>query len=228
MMFDGRPSASPVLAGLFLSGVIKRKDAVVDLGCGDGTDCFAMAAWGVRSVDGLDQEEDNHLRAGRRLAAFKGRHGPTALGLDRITFHLGSATRFHECLGEEQFDVVIDTLLWNNIAALAPHATPGYVRQAARLLRPGGLLVLHVREDIHPLEVIPSRKDLPPSFHRFFSMSDGVSTHIAEFKARSNLRVQAHAGVAVYLGTRRARPLPTRKSGSPYFVRREVRSAHRA
>ncbi len=206
-MYDGRPSASPVIAGLFLAGVIGRRDAVLDLGCGDGTDCFALAAWGVRSVDGMEWDSDAFAKAERRLAAFRARHGPTLFGLDHITFHLGSATELHPCFGDEEYDVVVDTLLWNNISRGRPHATPGYVRQAARVLRPGGLLVLHVREDLHPFDVMPARQDLPSSFHRYFSMSSGVSTDLAEFDGDT----KTHARVAVYLGRRRARPLPSRK-----------------
>src|SRR5262249_55824960 len=63
IMYTGRPSASPVLAGLILAGVIRRSHAILDLGCGDGTDCFALAAWGARRVDGLEWDEEAFEKA---------------------------------------------------------------------------------------------------------------------------------------------------------------------
>jgi SAM-dependent methyltransferase len=194
--FEGRPSASPVLAALFLAEVIRTSDAIVDFGCGDGTDSFALAAWGVRRVVGVDSDVGIIGTARRRLAAFKARHGAMAYGLDRITFLRGSVTERLPQLRAGGFDVGIDTLLWNN---LSEGETSAYLQEAARLLRAGGLFVLQVRQSGHPFDRVPARRELPASFHRHFRMTYGVATHLAEMEAGR----PAHAEVAVYLGRRR-------------------------
>ncbi|MHB8878778.1 MAG: class I SAM-dependent methyltransferase [Myxococcaceae bacterium] len=193
MSYRGRPSASPVVAGLFAAGLIGRRHRVLDVGCGDGTDCLALASWGVRRVAGLDSEAERLSIASRRARA---------LGF-AVDWHLGSITRLHPCFTEGQFDVVIDSLCWNNISADFPHATPAYVRQVWRVLTPGGLFVLQARHAGHPLEIDAARDVLPPTFLAHFVMSPAVTTHLPELRRTAHGR--AFAEVQVSIGRRRAR-----------------------
>jgi SAM-dependent methyltransferase len=185
------------VAGLFAAGVLRRSDAVLDVGCGDGTDCFALMSWGVRKVRGIDADPNMVGRACRRAAA---------LGLPDV-FHEGSITDIHPCFDDQEFSVVIDSLCWNNIEAYSPRATPAYVKQVWRVLRPGGRLVLQARmSGVHVLEAVPGDLLLPPVFGRYFAMSPALTTHLPE--RPQSKRSVAWATVVVSVGRRRFRPQP--------------------
>jgi ubiquinone/menaquinone biosynthesis C-methylase UbiE len=190
MRYVGRPGASPVIAALFAAGSVQRSHAVLDIGCGDGTDVLALGAWGVREVCGLDMDEDALARADKRASAR---------GLENVSFHKGSVTRPHDCFPDGAFDVVFDSLCLNN---LEPQARPGYVRQLWRVLKPGGIWVLQARYD-GPVAA-RGRDFLPPSFHRHFVLGQAVSTQLPERALRNK---RTWATVMVCIGTRRGRPL---------------------
>lgn len=190
MGYNYRPSVSPVVAGLFAAGVIKRRHRVLDVGCGTGTDCLAIMAWKLRSVTGIDDEEeaiDTAIRRARR-------------------YGLGSITELHECFIDRKFDVVIDSLCWNNIHVEHPHATPAYARQIFRVLEPGGLFILQARQQRHILQVdVNPYTSLPRVFRRYFKMRPLITSHLPEMPRRRGER--GHALVAITIGRRRARPL---------------------
>lgn len=192
MSYRFRPGVSPVVAALFAAGRITKADRVLDIGCGTGTDCIALRHWGLKHVVGLDSNEQWIRIADRRARAF-------GLDPDEI-FHLGSITSEHPCFKAREFTVVIDSLVLNN---LPPQAGPAYARQVARVLAPKGLLVLQLRADRHFTDLDPASIWLPPSFHEWFSLSDLVTTHLAENPpARAR---KGHATIGVSIGTRRAR-----------------------
>jgi SAM-dependent methyltransferase len=110
-------------------------------------------------------------------------------------------TREHPCLKDRSFDVVIDTLVWSGLKS---PEMPGYFRQVARVLRPGGLFVLHARIPGCPEFDVKPRTDLPSSLRQWFRMTDGYITHLADFRNKK----RDHADIAVYLGRRRARRVP--------------------
>lgn len=192
MSFHNRPSVSPVVATLFANGTIKKRHAVIDLGCGNGIDCVTLASWGIRRVVGIDLEEEN-LNAAQALARRYKIKCPE--------LHGGSITQEHECFGRAEFDVAIDSLLWNNISA---HATPGYVRQVSRILKPGGLLIMQVRSDVPRFDFGDAHDSLPPSFGKQFTFGPVVTTHLPEFKTKGRRR--GHAQIALVVGRKRSRP----------------------
>ena len=115
-------------------GDVAGLDAI-DLGCGEGTNTRRLARSGAR-VTGVDLSE-RLIGHARRAEA----DGP--LG---IAYHVGSfseRTRFPDA----SFDLVISTLALMDGADL-----PGAMREAHRLLRPGGTLAFSV---LHPCHVTP-------------------------------------------------------------------------
>lgn len=185
-----RPGASPVLAGLVSAGVLRPSQRVLDIGCGSGIDSVALAAWGFRQVVGIDRCATKVAQARRRATVF---------GLaDQTSFFVCAVNELGRRCEPELFDVVLDSLCWNNVHALRPHATPAFVRAVARVLRPGGLYILQARADRHPLAISPASRALPRSFERHFRMSDVITTHMPEWFGRSSV-------IAVSVGRRRRR-----------------------
>ncbi|MCC7000385.1 MAG: class I SAM-dependent methyltransferase [Deltaproteobacteria bacterium] len=201
MSYQGRPSASPVIAGLFAAGVIDSAASVLDIGCFDGTDCLALLAWGVQEVHGIDIEQEHVNKAYRRAQLLAARL--RLPGSQSFAFHCDSITRLHRCFHPRQFNVVIDSLCWNNISVDHPAATPAYARNIHRILKPQGLFVLQFRQDRHPLRIDDPRT-LPSSFDRFFDLGPLVTTHLAEHPQRRGQR--GHAAIGITIGRRRRSP----------------------
>ena len=81
--YAGRPSVSPIIAGLFAAGTIARRHRILDVGCGNGTDCLIMMKWKIRRVEGIERGRAGHQA---RKAPCQGSGVPP----DR--FHCGSIT----------------------------------------------------------------------------------------------------------------------------------------
>jgi ubiquinone/menaquinone biosynthesis C-methylase UbiE len=115
--------AAEIAAVLDCTGDLAGKD-VLDLGCGDGTYAFEASRRGARAV-GVDPSSDALASAGRRARAV-GTHA-------RFEVADGGALPFDD----QTFDVVIA------VTVLCVVENPGrIVSEAARVLRPGGRLVL--------------------------------------------------------------------------------------
>lgn len=186
-----RPSVSPVLTGLFACGVLRREQRVLDVGCGSGVDAVTLGAWGWEYVFGIDRSAVKIAQARRRA---------TRCGVGEwVRFAVCDVSELRERCEQDFFDVVVDSLCWNNVHATSPHATPPFVRNLFWALKPGGMLILQSRTANHPLASVPGHKALPPSFDRYFELSNVVTTHFAESYGGA-------AAVGVCVGHRRVRP----------------------
>jgi tRNA1(Val) A37 N6-methylase TrmN6 len=67
-----------------LAGVIKKSDAVLDVGSLDGTDCLALAAWGIQRVVGVEKDHAMANTAQRKLRGRIGRYGRRRFCLDHV------------------------------------------------------------------------------------------------------------------------------------------------
>jgi len=119
-------SVSPALQGLVIDQTIPRGSRVVDLGCGPGVHSTFLARHGMKVV-GVDRSGAALVKA-RQLAGFYDAEVDFVAGdiLD-VPLPDGSA------------DVVHDSFVYHNVR---PEARARYVSEVARLVRPGGLLVM--------------------------------------------------------------------------------------
>ncbi|WP_282203041.1 class I SAM-dependent methyltransferase [Kitasatospora fiedleri] len=119
-------SVSPALQQLVIDGVIPRGSEVVDLACGPGVHAVFLARHGMR-VTGVDRSATALAKA-RELAGFYD-CDPAFVEGDILRTPLPDGCA----------DVVHDSFVYHNVR---PEARGDYLREAARLLRPGGLFVL--------------------------------------------------------------------------------------
>ncbi|MBD8890215.1 class I SAM-dependent methyltransferase [Roseibium litorale] len=109
-------------------GLLNPKGAqVADIGCGGGVYTRAWRELGAGHVEGVDFSEVMVATAGKKAADLTGVH-----------FRKGSAEETG--LEAAHFDVVFERALIHHLAALVPA-----FREAFRILRPGGLLIVQHR-----------------------------------------------------------------------------------
>ena len=101
---------------------------VLDLGCGTGRYCVLLAQRGARVI-GLDPSQGMLEQARRKI-------DPTC------HFDLYHGTLAEAGFPDEQFDLVVSALVVGHLPVLEPT-----VRECARVLRPGGRMVV---SDLHP------------------------------------------------------------------------------
>jgi len=209
MGYHGRPSISPVVAGLFAAGLIKKSHSVLDAGCGTGTDCLTLASWGVRRVVGLDEHEASLKQAKQHLRRLENRLQGE---MGEVEWHLGSVTKNHGYFADESFDVILDTLLYNN---LTPQARTAYLKQSARILKPGGLFIIQYRESqASRFGIVPPKVlTLPRIFRGYFDVGDPVVTDLIERK-RAKRAIWGCGHIIVVVGRRRSRSKKKPQSGA--------------
>jgi tocopherol O-methyltransferase len=102
-------------------------DRVLDAGCGLGSSSFWLAMHRQAEVVGITPVA-HQVNKAREIARIKGLH-------DRVEFHLADYTRTH--FADESFDVV-----WALESLCHAPVKAAFYREAARLLRPGGRLIV--------------------------------------------------------------------------------------
>lgn len=187
MAYPGRPGISPALAALIAQGTVRKEHAILDVGCGKGTDALLLASWGFKRVIGVDADAASVAVARRRATRKRlGRH---------VRFEPWPAEDLPKHVPLASVDVVLHTLVANNLKQ-------GFRRHfegIARVLRPGGLLISHVRTDAGSENLPPGRVRPVPGMRRYFDISPGITTQLAEFGEYE----PPYARVALWLGRRR-------------------------
>lgn len=112
----------------FLAGLVDPGDAVLDVGCGIGR-VERYLAPRCRELHGIDVSPRMIEQARRRLA-----------GLDNVRLHVGSG-RDLAPLGDGSFDAVFSFYVLQHVER---EDAFGYLREIARVLRPGGLAALQL------------------------------------------------------------------------------------
>lgn len=115
----------------------------------------------------------------------------------RLEFVEGDMAKRDEAFRDGEFNVVIDTLAFNNVP---PGAGASYLRQVWRVLSGSGTYVLQwrVRRGYHhPLDPVPAEDVLPPSFSRFFKSGPVLPTQLPEWPEGKSERHWADVFVCV-------------------------------
>jgi len=124
-----------------------RSGAVLEVGCGTGPLVRWFAGRGFRGT-GVDISP-SAIRLARQAAARRAADCQatgsatgtnTKTNAKKVTYHVGDATNmamFHD----QSFNIVVDGLCLHCLTS--PHDRAAYVAEVARVLRPGGIFIVH-------------------------------------------------------------------------------------
>lgn len=199
MAYAGRPGISPAVAALVAGNRIRPRHAVLDVGCGTGTDALLLASWGFARVVGVDPDA--------RAVAVARRRAARAKPAERPRFERMSAEDLLETFGPRRFDVALHTLVANNLRS-DRDALDEHFRNVAGVLRRDGLLVLHERLQRRDAAAAPGEVAPLPAAGRWFDLSRGVTTQLAEHRVPGG---PPFARVALWLGKPRRWPRRPRR-----------------
>jgi SAM-dependent methyltransferase len=122
-------ATAEVVAWLRGRGLLDPPPRLLDLGCGIGRFCAALAPL-ARQVVGLEVSEAMARRARARLAGMGGASVLVGSGHDLAALADGS------------FDLILAVDAFPYLVQASPALAAGHLREAARLLRPDGHLVI--------------------------------------------------------------------------------------
>lgn len=178
----------------FAVAPLQPGDAVVDLGCGAGIDCFiaALMVGDSGRVTGIDVTP---------AMIEKAKRVGEALGLNNLAFHVADMTAIP--LGDSSADVVIS----NGSINLTPHK-PCVFQQAYRVLKPGGRLQFAdmVRTSAGQPETCESWADCVAGTVepvRYVEMLKDAGFEQAEFVAFTGYKTAAATTGAIFRATKR-------------------------
>ncbi|GAA3440215.1 class I SAM-dependent methyltransferase [Kutzneria kofuensis] len=172
-----------------ITGLIKRGDRVVDLGCGPGCDAVFLASAGVDTV-AFDRDE-TALRKARQLADWAG-----------VTVELVQGDILATGLPAESFDVVNDSFVFHNVRA---EARAAYAGEAARILKPGGTLLVSAFSD----RMVDGTGPLRISAAELFDTFRPAVWECLSLENYRNLPTEARPGQFHWFGVFRKREEPT-------------------
>ena len=138
-----------------------RDKRVVDFGCGEGGKSVYYAALGAREVIGVDVVPEYAPRA----AAFAEKKG-----IDCFRFLLCDAT--HLPLESESIDTVIMNDFFEHVSD-----PEGALREALRILKPGGRVFFNFPPYYHPIDAHLSDAIYVPWVHMFFSEQTMINVY---------------------------------------------------
>jgi ubiquinone/menaquinone biosynthesis C-methylase UbiE len=163
----------------------ERGSRILEIGCGTGTDALFFAEHGYRIV-ALDPSSEMVAVASEKilLAGFS----------NAVEFRQGGAECVEELVkvcGAASFDGIFSNFgAFNCVADLRPFA-----RRAARLLRPGGMMLLNLMPPICPWEIFYYLvKGQPAKALRRWrgrSGTSGISVNVGRQKVRTYYHTQA-------------------------------------
>ena len=131
---SGVTEIQPAVDRLAELDILPERSRALDFGCGAGRLSNALAMH-FESVVGVDISPPM-LEQARRLDRSGG----------RIDFHLNESADL-SAFDDDSFDLVYSDLVLQH---LPPEIAEGYVREFARVVRPGGAMVLGVPESVRP------------------------------------------------------------------------------
>jgi ubiquinone/menaquinone biosynthesis C-methylase UbiE len=115
---------------------------------------------------------------------------------DRVRFIAAPAEQLEDHFRPASVDVVLHTLVGNN---LDERDDAAHYRAVARVMKPRGLLVASMRTVGREENLAPGRVVPPPALRRYFRLTPGVTTQLAEHGGFS----PPYARVALWVGRRR-------------------------
>ncbi len=185
----------------------KKNESVLDLGCGWGTFCFAVAPL-CQEVTGLDFSRKSIVLCNQLLAKS---------GYSNIKLVCADAQ--NTGLGFESYDMIICA---DVVEHLYPEAFENVLNECRRLLKPGGKIVIWTPHRGHLLEILRSHHILlkPDITHvDYKSMACLLeSLHRRRFSIQKAYYTESHLPAFCYLEKLLLPPLrcPSCADGSPF------------
>lgn len=150
---------SAFLPLLRAEGILLSESRILEVGSGWGKNLLALKSMGATNLVGVDISEEQILQG-------------HALGLDNLRL-VRSDDELHQVLGNERYDIIIAIDVLEHLSLPQLESLSRSIR---KLLRPGGLLVLEVPNDLAPLnpikygDITHLRSFTPASIIQFFRL----------------------------------------------------------